>query len=243
MPPTRQPPWVSWVAGVAAMAMGAGVVLWLSRPEPRRTPPAPAKTATASWSRLPPGAGIRARMALTATVRWGQTASPHSQPRGAGPAQVWDGWLALDCGEVVDREALGWERAAALPDAATDALGPVVWADDGSQRVYWRSTTSDDWDGVRVRLRACPKGPEREAGSTLRVVTPHRSWSARLGWSQDDFSAIPLGEGLGLEVHIGVDKEPGKVYGARMTAAPAMRKGDFELATEQPGAGEAVEIQ
>lgn len=208
-------------------------MLWLSRPQPKAQAPALAKAPTASWSRLPPGAGVRARMPLTATVRWGQTASAHGQPRRPGPSHTWDGWLALDCGEVVDREALGWERAAQLPGDPTDALGPVVWADDGSQRVYWRSSTSDDWDGVRVRLRACPKGPEREAGSTLRVVTPQRSWTARLGWSQDDFSAIPLGDGLGLEIHIGADKEPGKVYGARMTeAAPPRGPTADELAGE-----------
>jgi hypothetical protein len=146
----------------------------------------------------------------------------------------WDGHVALDCGEIVAAQPLGLEvDAAALPGGAPDRLGPVVWGDDGSPRVYWRSHTAGVWDGVQVRLRACPKSPGREAGSTLRITTPQRSWTARLGWNQDSFSSIPTGpDGTSLDVHIGVDRDPRQVYGARITAGPETpASGDRSMAT------------
>lgn len=238
---TWRPAVLSWLSGLLAMGCGAGVVLWLAKPQPVAVPVA--TRAASVWSRLPPGTAIRERMPLTATIRWGHPARPLASPvtdrlatAGAEPRLAqWDGHVALDCGEIVAAQPLGLEtESASLPLASTDSLGPVVWGDDGSQRVYWRSHTKGDWDGVQVRLRACPKGPGREAGSTLRITTPERSWTARLGWSQDDFSSIPTGtDGTSLDVHIGVDRDPRQVYGARITAAPDLpTNSDRTMATQ-----------
>jgi hypothetical protein len=237
-----RPAVLSWLSGVLAMGCGAGVVLWLARPQPVAVPPAVRPASV--WSRLPPGKAIRERMPLTATIRWGHPARPLATPVAGNAAAAdattlaqWDGHVALDCGEIVAAQPLGLEsewQSAVSPQGPTDRLGPVVWGDDGSQRVYWRSRTSGDWDGVQVRLRACPKSPGREAGSTLRITTPQRSWTARLGWSQDDFSSIPTGpDGTSLDVHIGVDRDPRQVYGARITAGPdTPASGDRSMASK-----------
>ncbi len=131
------------------------------------------------------------------TLRWGHTsASPtDAEPNRAGTA--WDGYLALDCGEIEKVETLGIENAPTppplpVPDLARDSsdrIGPVVRGDEGDQRVYWRSRTHADWDGVRVTLAIC-RSDIADGASTLRIVTPQKSYTARLDWSIDDFVSL-----------------------------------------------------
>ncbi len=167
------------------------------------------------------------------TLRWGHTsASPtDADPNRAGTA--WDGYLALDCGEIEKVETLGIEdeptaAPTVVPDLErnpaardpSDRIGPVVRGDEGDQRVYWRSRTHADWDGVRVTLAIC-RSDLADGASTLRIVTPQKSYSARLDWSVDDFISLrATPDGSSLDVHMASTHERRRVPDARVTAAP-----------------------
>ena len=167
------------------------------------------------------------------TLRWGHTtASPTDADRGdAGTA--WDGYLALDCGAIERVETLGIEDVAPVTpglvhepgrDAPAhdsgDRIGPVVRGDDGDQRVYWRSRTHADWDGVRVTLAIC-RSDMADGASTLRIVTPQKSYSARLDWSVDDFVSLRASpDGSSLDVHMASTRDRRRVPEARVTQAP-----------------------
>ena len=167
------------------------------------------------------------------TLRWGHTtASPtDSEPTRAGTA--WDGYLALDCGEIERVETLGIESEAVtvplmVPDLArqpaardpSDRVGPVVRGDAGDQRVYWRSRTHADWDGVRVTLAIC-RSDIADGASTLRIVTPQKSYSARLDWSVDDFVSLRASpDGSSLDVHMASTRDRRRIPEARVTQLP-----------------------
>jgi hypothetical protein len=166
------------------------------------------------------------------TLRWGHTtasatdAAAEAAPNDAGTA--WDGYLALDCGEIERVETLGIEDApvvqtepARVPTArdSGDRIGPVVRGDDGDQRVYWRSRTHSDWDGVRVTLAIC-RSDIADGASTLRIVTPQKSYSARLDWSVDDFVSLRASaDGSSLDVHMASTRDRRHVPWARVTQA------------------------
>ena len=168
------------------------------------------------------------------TLRWGHTtasatdAPAETAQNDAGTA--WDGYLALDCGEIERVETLGIEDAPAVatePARAPtvrdsgDRIGPVVRGDDGDQRVYWRSRTHSDWDGVRVTLAIC-RSDIADGASTLRIVTPQKSYSARLDWSVDDFVSLRASpDGASLDVHMASTRDRRRVPEARVTQAPA----------------------
>ncbi len=168
---------------------------------------------------------------VVVTLRWGHTtASPNDVgPTRAGTA--WDGYLALDCGDIERVETLGIEsepaatsaKPAAQVDLAVrdpaDRIGPVVRGDDGDQRVYWRSRTHADWDGVRVTLAIC-RSDMADGASTLRIVTPQKSYSARLDWSVDDFVSLRASpDGSSLDVHMASTRDRRRVPDARVTQA------------------------
>ncbi len=168
------------------------------------------------------------------TLRWGHTtASPtDDEPNQAGTP--WDGYLALDCGDIEKVETLGIEDAplaapSMVPDLSkdpaardpSDRIGPVVRGDEGDERVYWRSRTHADWDGVRVTLAIC-RSDMADGASTLRIVTPHKSYSARLDWSVDDFVSLRANQdGSSLDVHMASTRDRKRVPDARVTQAPA----------------------
>ena len=157
---------------------------------------------------------------VVVTVRWGHPTGVHSL-RARIPMQ-WDGYLSLDCGDIERVEPLGLELG-----TDGDRIGPVVRGESGDQRVYWRSRTDNDDDGVKVQLVAC-RPPSQEASdaahpaSSLRIVTPQRTYVARLDWSIDDFVSMKVGEdGASLDVHISAQRDARTVRGARVTKAQA----------------------
>ena len=126
-------------------------------------------------------------------------------------------------------ETLGIENAPTppplpVPDLARDSsdrIGPVVRGDEGDQRVYWRSRTHADWDGVRVTLAIC-RSDIADGASTLRIVTPQKSYTARLDWSIDDFVSLrATPDGGSLDVHMASTRDRRHVPAARVTQAPA----------------------
>lgn len=163
------------------------------------------------------------------TLRWGHTAASATDAEPDRAGTPWDGYLALDCGDIEKVETLGIEAAPpSAPNAArdpatrdaADRIGPVVRGDDGDQRVYWRSHTHADWDGVRVTLAIC-RSDIADGASTLRIVTPQKSYSARLDWSVDDFVSLrATPDGGSLDVHMASTRERRRVPDARVTQAP-----------------------
>lgn len=164
------------------------------------------------------------------TLRWGHTAADDRPVSAGDPARTsqWDGYLALDCGDIERVEPLGMETEPAdgsgAPAAALepgDRVGPVVRGDDGDQRVYWRSRTARDWDGVRATLAIC-RSDVADGASTLRVVTPQKTYVARLDWSVDDFvSLAAASDGNTLDVHMASTRDRKRVPNMRVTAKPA----------------------
>jgi hypothetical protein len=133
----------------------------------------------------------------------------------------WDGYVALDCGSIDGVEPMGLETDTARGggDVRGDRIGPVVRGESGDQRVYWRSQTRDDWDGLRVKLRACAADATRV--SQLRVVTPDRTWVAQLTAAPDVFISLPVGDrGETLDVHLSAQREAGSLPPTRVTTVP-----------------------
>ena len=172
--------------------------------------------------------------AIVVTVRWGRTDSsvPSTAVDDDTESVVWDGFLALDCGEISKVEPLSLE----LDDPKstdlrphTDFLGPVVRGDGGDKRVYWRSNTRRSWDGFKAHLIACDADAQDpdDSGSTLAIRTEQRAYTARLDWSANDFVSLPIErQGQALEVHINAQFDERQLAGARITRAPAERAED-----------------
>lgn len=203
-------PAAGWLACAAAVL---AIVLWLSGGT--RTP-AQARPALRAMVDVPlggvQGAGLQPAMArrLVVTVRWGHPVKPPKQ----AAATAWDGYVALDCGEIVDAAPLAWEPGSG------DHLGPVVRGEAGDQRIYWRSATAADWDGLRLRVQTCP-ADDGNGDSQLRIVTPARTYVARLAWSEDDFVSLPTVGGDGsLDVHIAGDHDTQPVRPDRISWQP-----------------------
>ena len=211
-----------WGATLLVVVVAVASVLWVTgRPAP--TPAELPATVTAIIAPLrQPTFNSAKAMHLVATIRWGQpTASPLAKDQVADKLS-WDGYLALDCGEIRSVEGLGLETRRSedgrLGDG--DRMGPVVLGEAGDQRVYWRSGTGRDWDGVRVTLDACAPGQQRESGGSLKVVTPLRTYVARLAWSVDDFVSMSVAHGAFLDVHIAAERDPQALQRQRITLAP-----------------------
>ncbi|MBM4343898.1 MAG: hypothetical protein FJ100_11070 [Deltaproteobacteria bacterium] len=217
------------------------LALWLARE--RFAPPSTA-------GRTPPAAGSVVQVPLSAppfdrrdalyviaTVRWGQTsAAGQAAADGTGVPVVWDGYATLDCGSMEGADPLALEMLAG-PDGrptAGDRLGPVIAADGGESRVYWRSTTRGDWDGVRLHLAACrpPRGIKPNA--TLRVVTARKTWQVRLEANLEAFVSVPVASGQVLDVHLATVKDVEALQRARVSAAPLMPEPFAPLAVESP---------
>lgn len=207
-------------AGLAlSVLLAVGCVWACARRDPPATPE-PAAAASAVEVPLRPivsASDFDARR-VTVTVRWGHP-SRRLAPR-TGPTMQWDGYLSLDCGDIERVEPLSLESG-----EDGDRIGPVVRGEQGDQRIYWRSRTLDDDDGVKVQLTAC-RAPAPEAAdalrrtSSLRVVTPQRTYVARLDWSVDDFVSLKVGDdGATLDVHISAQRDARTVRGARVTRA------------------------
>lgn len=166
----------------------------------------------------------RSAVRLVATVRWGHPESKPEDIAAAGQSIMWDGYLSLNCGAIEQVEPLGLELERA-PDgrlSAADRMGPVVVGEGGDQRVYWRSLTRSDWDGVRVQLAACPRSQGGGTPTQLRIVTPPRTYVARLDWTVDDFVSLPVGMGgASLDVHITAANPAEELQRTRVTHGPA----------------------
>ncbi len=218
-PRNRRQSWLRRAPFVAGFGAVAGMVGWSSlRHSPPALPSTPAATDTGAAPRsvFDPRSAIR----LVATVRWGHPEAKPDEQSPPGQSVVWDGYLSLNCGAIEQVEPLGLELVRGDDGrlSAGDRIGPVVVGDQGDQRVYWRSSTGQDWDGVRVRVAACPHGKEP---SLLRIVTPPRTYVARLDWTVDDFVSMPVGHGgASLDVHIAADKDDNSLQSWRVTAAP-----------------------
>ncbi len=218
-----------------AVGLVAGCAVWLSGGNP---PPAQAVTrAVGPTVEVPMRPGTRAApddaRRIAVTVRWGH---PAGRVAAAEPMQ-WDGYLSLDCGDIERVEPLNVE-----PDKAGDHVGPVVRGEAGDQRVYWRSRTLDDWDGLKVLLVTC-RAPGQETGkeSTLRIVTPQKTYAARLDWSVDDFVSMKVAnDGSTLDVHISALRDARAVRGARITGVAPMANAPV---AEVPVEGEVVPVQ
>lgn len=179
---------------------------------------------------------------VTVTARWGHPAGSRAAPRAgdrglgnsAGSVDAnppdepvdWDGYLALDCGQIEHAEPLDLEVE--TPDGTGDRLGPIVRGELGDQRVYWRSRTAGDWDGLQVRLATCigAGAAPGATGSKLRIVTKRKTYVARLDWSLDDFVSLKVGDdGSTLDVHISAVRDPQVLQGARITHAQPLDAG------------------
>ncbi len=211
-----------WGASLLVGAVAVAAVVWVNQqpvpPGPVAMAAAPAVVAPLRQLAFNPAKAMH----LVATVRWGQpTALPVADQR-LPDKLSWDGYLALDCGEIRKVEGLGLETRRSEDGrlGEGDRMGPVVLGELGDQRVYWRSGTGRDWDGVRVTIDACPPGRERESGGHLKVVTPLRTYVARLAWSVDDFVSMPVANGAYLDVHIAAERDPQAVQRQRITLAP-----------------------
>lgn len=229
-----------WGASAVVLIAAVATFLWITG-RPPQVVPAPVQAGPVVTAPLrQPAFDAAKAMHLVATLRWGQpTAQPTPSPV-AGEQLNWDGYLSLDCGEIRQVEGLGLEQRRGEDGRASegDRVGPVVVGEAGDQRVYWRSGTGGDWDGVRVTLDACPPSPQRESGGSLKVVTPMRTYVARLAWSVDDFVSMPVGRGASLDVHIAADRDSQTLQRQRVTLAPATSgDGDRAMAEgEEPTA-------
>jgi len=206
--------------GLGLCAALAGAAIWAGAWRSEAPPPSPAAVAAAVEVPLRPvvSTSPAAARRVVVTVRWGHPTGVHTQ-RAQLPMQ-WDGYLSLDCGDIERVDPLGLEDG-----TDGDRVGPVVRGEGGDQRVYWRSRTDDDDDGVKVQLVAC-RAPAADATdathptSSLRVVTPQRTYVARLDWSIDDFVSMKVGaDGASLDVHISAQRDARTVRGARVTKA------------------------
>ena len=165
------------------------------------------------------------------TLRWGHTADEGDAPKAltgteklTAQGTQWDGYLALDCGEIERVEPLGLEADGAQAESdrknEDDRVGPVVRGDEGDQRVYWRSHTQADWDGLRATLALC-RSDAADGASTLRIVTPQKTYVARLDWSVDDFVSLRAERaGETLDVHMASTRNRRRIPDARVTTAP-----------------------
>ena len=209
------------VTGLVLSTLLALAVVWSCARRDPPAAPAPAAAAVAVEVPLRPiisASELDARR-VTVTVRWGHPS--RTQAPGVRPAMQWDGYLSLDCGDIERVDPLELEAG---DDG--DRVGPVVRGEQGDQRIYWRSHTLDDDDGVKVQLTAC-RAPGADGGdalrrtSSLRVVTPQRTYVARLDWSVDDFVSLKVGDdGASLDVHISAQRDARTLRGARVTQAP-----------------------
>ena len=187
----------AWVGGGTRSAAPAGTLA-------RQTVAVPMQATD-----VPAGAEVRQ---LVVTVRWGHP-SGHATAKGNA---AWDGYLALDCGDIGRVDPQAWESDAG------DHVGPVVRGEAGDQRVYWRSTTAADWDGLKLRVQTCPTDTDGSR-SNLRIVTPARTYVARLAWSLDDFVSLPTGlDGSSLDIHIAADTELQPIRRDRVSQAAPM---------------------
>ncbi len=218
-PQPRRNLWLRRLPFVAGLLAVGGLVGWASlRPLPSALPPPQSASEPHLAQKLAfdPRSAIR----LVATVRWGHPEAKADEVGPTGQTVTWDGYLSLNCGAIEQVEPLGLEllRDDEGRPTAGDRMGPVVIGEKGDQRVYWRSSTGLDWDGVRVQVAACPRGEEP---SVLRVVTPPRTYVARLDWTVDDFVSMPVGHGgASLDVHIAAAKDADSLQASRITAAP-----------------------
>lgn len=193
-----------------------GLAAWLAGPGP--AVPSQMPSLAMATVEVPMRTGVRSNPhdgpQITVTVRWGHPAGRTA----AAESMQWDGYLALDCGDIERVEPLAMET-----DLTGDHVGPVVRGEAADQRVYWRSRTENDWDGLKVQLSACKaQGQDAGRSSSLRIVTPQKTYVARLDWSVDDFVSIKIAnDGSSLDVHIAADRDLRAVRGARITAAPA----------------------
>ncbi len=160
---------------------------------------------------------------VVATVRGGLTSGGEREPAGgARGAVVWDGYASLDCGSMEDADAIALE-ALPGPDgrpSAGDRLGPVVSGEGGESRVYWRSATRGDWDGVRLHLAACKPTRAKGSHATLKVVTARKTWLARLDANLEAFVSVPVAPGQFIDVHLATVKDVEALQRARISAAP-----------------------
>lgn len=176
---------------------------------------------------------------VVATVRWGLTSANEREPSTAsGGAVVWDGFAALDCGSVEGADAIALEPLASSDGRASggDRLGPVVLADSGEARVYWRSATRGDWDGVRLHLAACKPTRPKGAAATLRIVTARKTWAVQLVANLDAFVSVPVGPGQVIDVHLATVKDVEALQRARISVAPLPPEPASPLAIETPPA-------
>ncbi len=217
-------------ASCALIALGLGA-WWLSgsRPiEDTNIVQAGVEVPVHRGARVKPAVGA----AIVVTMRWGQTDSSMATTDDTDDASAvnWDGFLALDCGEIRKVEPLFLE----LDDPSSeelrphaDFLGPVVRGDSGDLRVYWRSKTRRSWDGIKAHLVACDAEPDDPdgGGSTLAIRTQQRAYTARLDWSANDFVSLPIERrGQALEVHINAEFDERALAGARITEAEPTSK-------------------
>ena len=229
-----------WGASAVVLAAAVATVLWITGRPAQEVPLAAVQGRVVTAPLRQPSFNAAQAMHLVATLRWGQpTAQP--TPKQAATDQVnWDGYLSLDCGEIRKVEGLGLEQRRGEDGRASegDRIGPVVVGEAGDQRVYWRSATASDWDGVRVTLDVCPPSTQRESGGSLKVVTPMRTYVARLAWSVDDFVSMPVGRGAFLDVHIAAERDSQALQRQRVTLAPVvLDKGDRQMAgSDEPPA-------
>lgn len=212
-----------WGASLLVVAVAVTAILWVTQQPGPPAPAAPASVAAVIAPLRQPAFNSARAMHLVATVRWGQPTGTPIAAEAVADKLSWDGYLALDCGEIRKVEGLGLETKRGEDGRIGDGdrMGPVVLGEAGDQRVYWRSGTGRDWDGVRVTLDACAPGQQRETGGSLKIVTPLRTYVARLAWSVDDFVSMPVAHGAYLDVHIAADRDPQALQRQRITLAPA----------------------
>ena len=72
-----------------------------------------------------------------------------------------------------------------------------------------------------VQLMQASRSDMADGASTLRIVTPQKSYSARLDWSVDDFVSLRASpDGSSLDVHMASTRDRRRVPEARVTQAP-----------------------
>lgn len=249
-------PLTLWLIILAVVLSGAG--FWNSQSHPNM-PAISAPPRTVEVPIRPSAQPLDANPErVTVTARWGHPAgsrapsaavqNPATPQDSAAKDELvdWDGYLALDCGQIEHAEPLDLEAETA--DGAGDRLGPIVRGELGDQRVYWRSRTARDWDGLQVRLATCSSDAAAAGGtgSKLRIVTKRKTYVARLDWSLDDFVSLNVGEdGSTLDVHISAVRDPQRLQGARITQAQPVDAGAktapiAQVAPESPVVGITV---